>query len=186
MRLRCFPAVALSAAPVFAAALAVTGCGASTLPAGPLGPSGNPSTQCNPGSLGHALTVGLITVTNSSSDTLTVDAIGLAQSHGIKLVGADITPGQGEAGNWATFPPPAAQVAPYLDWAKHVAAAGAHIRPSATISITLGIEPTRTGMSSASDVEVLYHDGGTHYDRKTNLALKIAVAPAKCSDLVQG
>jgi hypothetical protein len=162
------------------AAFLVSGCGSSSLPDGPLGPPGNPSTQCNPGSLGHADTVGLITVTNGSGDTLTVDGIDLARQQGIKLVGADITPGAGEAGNWITFPPPAAQVSHYLDWSKHVPAVGDHIPRGETVSITLGIKPTRTGMSSTSDVEVLYHDGLSHYDLKTNLALKIAVSPAKC------
>ena len=180
MRLRCLPAAALSVTSACVAAVLVSGCGSSSLPAGPLGPAGNPSTQCVPGSLGHADTVGLITVTNGSGDTLTVDAISLARSHGIKLVGADITPGSGEAGTWATFPPPATAVARYLNWSRHAPAAGDHIPHGETISITLGIEPTQAGTSSASDVEVLYHDGGSHYDLKTNLALKIAVSPARC------
>jgi D-alanyl-D-alanine dipeptidase len=132
-----------------------------------------------PGRLGHPDTVGLITVTNSSADTLTVDDIDLANQRGIRLVGADITPGAAEAGTWATFPPPAAPASAYLDWSKHAPAAGDRISRGQTVSITLGIEPTRTGISRAPDVEALYHDGGSHYDLRTNLALRIAVSPAK-------
>jgi hypothetical protein len=150
-------------------------------PAPPLGPPGNPSVQCTPGSIGHADTVGLISATNNSSDTLTVDAIDLAQQQGIKLVGAYITPGAGEAGAWATFPPPAALVSEYLDWSKRIPAVGAGVLPGQTISITLGIEPTTTTGSSTSDVEVIYHDGGRHVELATNLALKIKVPPARCS-----
>ena len=72
-----------------------------------------------------------------------------------------------------------AQVGEYLDWSKRVPAVGAHIPPGETISITLGIEPTTTG-SSTSDVEVLYHDGGSRFELRTNLALKIKVPPARC------
>jgi len=74
-----------------------------------------------------------------------------------------------------------AQVGEYLDWSKRVPAVGAHIPPGETISITLGIEPTTTTGSSASDVEVLYHDGGSRFELGTNLALKITVPPARCS-----
>jgi hypothetical protein len=180
MRLTCVPAAAL---PVVAlSALLVSGCTSSpsSLPDGPLGPPGNPSTQCTPDSLSHADTVGLIDATNSSGNTLTINAIDLAQQRGMKLVGAYITPGAGEAGAWTTFPPPAAQVSAYLNWSKRVPAVGARIPPGKTISITLGIEPTTTTGSSTSDVEVLYHDGGSHFELRTNLALKIKVAPARC------
>lgn len=137
--------------------------------------------QCTPGRLGHAGTVGLITATNNGGSTLTVDAIDLAQQRGMKLVGAYLTPGAAEAGTWTTFPPPAAQVSAYLDWSKRVPAVGARIPPGKTISITLGIEPTTTTGSSTSDVEVLYHDGGgSHFELRTNLALKIKVPPARC------
>jgi hypothetical protein len=162
------------------AAFLVSGCGSSSLPTGPLGPAGNPSEQCTPGSLAHASTVGLINATNNSGGTLIVDAIDLAQQQGIKLVGAYLTPGAGEAGTWATFPPPAAQVFAYLDWSKRIPAVGAHVPPGETISITLGIEPTTTTGSSTSDVEVLYHDGGSRFELRTTLALKIKVPPARC------
>jgi hypothetical protein len=55
------------------------------------------------------------------------------------------------------------------------------VPPGETISITLGIEPTTTTGSSTSDVEVLYHDGGSRFELRTNLALKIKVPPARCS-----
>jgi hypothetical protein len=164
--------------PVLSGLLA-SGC--ASPPSPPLGPPGNPSVQCTPGSIGHADTVGLISATNNGSDTLTIDAIDLAKQQGIKLVGAYLTPGAGEAGTWATFPPPAAQVSAYLDWAKRIPAIGAHIPPGKAISITLGIEPTTAKGSSTSDVEVLYHDGGNHFELATNLALKIKVPPARCS-----
>jgi hypothetical protein len=54
--------------------------------------------------------------------------------------------------------------------AKRIQAVGAHIAPGKTISITLGIEPTTTTGSSTSDVEVLYHDGGSRFELRTNLA----------------
>jgi hypothetical protein len=177
---RRLPLAAMSVATMSMTAFLVSGCGASSLSAGPLGPAGNPSTQCTPGSLGHAGTVGLINATNSSGDTLTINAIDFAQQQGIKLVGAYLTPGAGEAGTWATFPPPAASVSAYLDWSKRIPAVGAHIPPGETISITLGIEPTTTTDSSTSDVEVLYHDGGSRFELRTNLALKIKVPPARC------
>jgi hypothetical protein len=47
--------------------------------------------------------VGLIDATNSSGNTLTINAIDLAQQQGIKLVGAYVTRGAGAAGVWATF-----------------------------------------------------------------------------------
>ncbi len=170
----------MSVATMSVVAFLVSACGSSSPPAGPLGPAGNPSEECTPGSLGHAGTVGLINATNSSGGTLIVDAIDLAQQRGIKLVGAYLTPGAGEAGTWATFPPPAVQVSAYLDWSKRIPAVGAHIPPGETISITLGIEPTTTTGSSTSDVEVLYHDGGSRFELRTNLALKIKVPPARC------
>jgi hypothetical protein len=176
MRHGCLRAVALSVAVL--SALFVSGCASS--PAQPLGPPGNDAVQCTPGSLAHAGTVGLITATNNSGGTLIVDAIDFAQQRGIKLVGAYLTPGAGEAGTWIAFPPPAAQVSRYLDWSKRVPAVGARIRPGETISITLGIEPTTTTGSSTSDVEVLYHDGGSRFEPRTNLALKIKVPPARC------
>jgi hypothetical protein len=181
MRLRCPPVAALTLAALWA--LLASGCSSSpsSLPGGPLGPPGNPSTQCTPGSLGHADTIGLISATNNSHGTLIVDRIDLARQQGIRLVGAYITPGAGEAGAWATFPPPAVQVSRYLAWSKRVPAVGARIAPGETISVTLGIEPTATTGSSTSDVEVLYHDDGGRYDLATNLALKIRVSPARCS-----
>jgi hypothetical protein len=120
MRLTCLPAAALTV--VALSALLVSGCTSSpsSLPLGPLGPPGNSSTQCTPGSLGHADTVGLIDATNSSGNTLTINAIDLAQQQGIKLVGAYVTRGAGAAGVWATFPPPADQVSAYLDWSKRI------------------------------------------------------------------
>lgn len=136
--------------------------------------------QCTPGRIGHAGTVGMINATNNGGGTLIVDAIDFARLQGMKLVGAYITPGAGEAGTWAAFPPPAAQVSAYLDWSKRVPALGAHILPGKTISITLGIEPTTTTGSSTSDVEVLYHDGGSRFELRTKLALKIKVPPARC------
>ncbi len=69
----------------------------------------------------------------------------------------------------------------YLDWSKRIPAVGARISPRETISITLGIEPTTTTGSSTSDVEVLYHDGGSRFELRTNLALKFKVPPARCS-----
>jgi hypothetical protein len=180
MSRRRLPPAALSVAAMSVVAFLVSACGSSSPPAGPLGPAGNPSEECTPGSLGHAGTVGLINATNSSGGTLIVDAIDLAQQRGIKLVGAYLTPGAGEAGTWATFPPPAASVSAYLDWSKRIPAVGARIAPGETISITLGIEPTTTTGSSTSDVEVLYHDGGSRFELRTNLALKIKVSPARC------
>jgi hypothetical protein len=125
--------------------------------------------------------VGLIDATNSGGNTLTVNAIDFAQQQGIKLVGAYVTPGAGAAGGWATFPPPAAQVSAYLEWSKRIPAVGARIPPGETISITLGIEPTTRKGSSTSDVEVLYSDGRTRFELRTNLALKFKVPPARCS-----
>jgi hypothetical protein len=90
----------MSVAAMSVTAFLVSGCGSSSLSAGPLGPAGNPSQECTPGSLGHAGTVGLINATNSSGGTLIVDAIELAQQRGIKLVGAYLTPGAREAGTW--------------------------------------------------------------------------------------
>lgn len=170
----------MSVATMSVAAFLASGCGSSSLPAGPLGPAGNPSKECTPGSLTHAGTVGLINATNNSGGILIVDAIDLAQQRGIKLVGAYLTPGAGEAGTWTTFPPPAAQVSAYLDWSKRIPAIGAHILPGKTISITLGIEATTTTGSTTSDVEVLYHDGGSRFELRTNPALEIKVPPARC------
>jgi len=72
-------------------------------------------------------------------------------------------------------------VSTHLKWSERVRAAGARIPRGETISITLGIEPTTRTGSSTSDVEVLNHDGGSHFELLTNLGLQIKIPPARCS-----
>jgi hypothetical protein len=53
------------------------------------------------------------------------------------------------------------------------------IAPSPPVDFPVyGLEPSG---SITSDVEVLYHDGGSRFELRTNLALKIKVPPARCS-----
>jgi hypothetical protein len=176
--LRLLPAAAATAALASACA---SSPGSSLLPAGPLGPAGGPTTQCTPGSPGHADTVGLLSLTNSSHDGLVIDGIDLAAPQHIKLAGAFLTPGDGETGVWLSFPPPAAQLPADVRWAQRVAAMGARIRPGETVGLVLGITPTSsTATASTSGAEVFYHDGGTRYELRTSLGMVIKVPPAKC------
>ncbi len=172
-------------------ALAVTAAGAliacssapGTAPvnSGPLGPPGNPLTECLPGSPQHADTEGLQTVTNSGKDTVTIDAIKLDEPRNIKLTGAYVIPGQGLVGSWLSFPPPVSQLPSDVDWSAREQAAGARIRPGETADVVLGLRPTSRATGSTPGAEVLYQDGDTHYELLFNLAVIIRVPPASCS-----
>lgn len=180
MRWGRLPTVALAV--TVGSALIACSSGQSTAPvnSGPLGPPGNPLTECLPGSREHADTEGLQNFTNSGKDTVTIDVIKLAQPLNLELTGAYVIPGQGLVGSWLSFPPPVSQLPRDVDWSAREAAAGARIRPGETADLVLGLRPTSSATGSTSGAEVLYHDGGTHYELLFNLPIVIKVPPAKC------
>jgi hypothetical protein len=148
---------------------------------GPLGPPGNPFTECLPGSPQHADTEALQDFTNSGNDTVTIDAIQFADPRNLKLTGAYVAPGQGELGAWLSFPPPATASSYGVDWSARQQATGARIKPGETADLVLGLRPARNATARTSGAEVLYQDGSTHYELLFNLAVIIVVPPETCS-----
>jgi hypothetical protein len=152
------------------------------LASGPLGPPGNHDTLCLPVRLGGADTDGFRSFTNRSHDLLVIDRAYLASARNLKLVGAYIVPVTGTelTGTWATFPPPAGRLPKGVQWARRLPPAGAHVRPGEQVNVVVGLAPASHAAGSTTGIEVLYHDGSTRYELRSNIRVIVKVSPARC------
>lgn len=170
------------AAAALAAVLTVVfwSAGRTVIIGGPLGPSGNLSTVCDPGQPGRADTVGIQNFRNAGRDTLVIDRVTLADPRSLRLAGAFIVPGQDLVGVGGPFPPPADQIPKGVQWAKRRLPPGTQVPPGAWISIPVGVEPTRDATGRSAGLVIWYHDGSTRYELRSNVRMVITVRPARC------
>jgi hypothetical protein len=154
--------------------------GRAVVDGGPLGPQENVATACLPGRPGNANTDGLENYVNSGRGTVIIDRLSLAQARGLKLAGAYIVPGRYSVGTWATFPPPAGQLPRGVEWAQRRSPGGTRVPPGRHINVVAGIEPTGDATGSTAGIVVWYHDGNTHYQRRSMVRVVIKVSPARC------
>ena len=73
----------------------------------------------------------------------------------------------------ASIPPPVNKLLPGVIWANRQVVPGASVLPGQQVNLVYGLERTSNATTSTAGVVVLYHDGRTRYEPRTNLKVVI-------------
>ncbi|RIJ77457.1 hypothetical protein D1871_06950 [Nakamurella silvestris] len=164
-----------------------TGCGSTSgvVEGGPLGPDDLDGWVCIPAKIGHPVTVGAGTLTNSADQDIVIDGVSLFDDDGLVIIQGLAIPNPGYpdregslgSGGTAGFPPDTTGFTE--DWSQKMPTTGLVIPahgPSVTWDLVLGLMGTQKS-SSATAIEINYHEAGTQF--RIRLTFGMVLRPDK-------
>jgi hypothetical protein len=158
--------------------LVLAGCSIGPSGPGPLGNGGDQGTLCSPVAKGQVLSDGFDALRNTGDAPATIEAVSLADPHGLRLLTAYIIPIAGHSlyGVRAGFPP-AAPLSPGVLWSKRHLAVGASIPRSNghhVANLVLVLKPTAS-TGTAAGTQISYRVAGQDYQLHTKIKLVVVV-----------
>jgi hypothetical protein len=146
---------------------------------GPLGNGGIPGSQCDPGAVGHTLTMGIYGLANSGTSDVIVTGVRLAHPHGLSITKSAwvvpdvVTPGEDlGVGVEEDYPPVS-----WPTWSKREAIPGALVRPRQDeLSLVFGLTRTTSRAGHSGGPVITYTANGNTYRVQERTALVVTAA----------